>query len=240
MWTISNIAESNMLKNINSCYDCTHILVSAIALERYIGTFMALRYEELVTPGRVTVALVFAVAYPMTLVIPMALAEHIYSPSLPCLFPTVFSPGIVHIIAVHVEVTLVVIAVVYIKILHQAYAHRRHITARSNLGQPGEDQAQANTMREGLEVIKIFALIIGVFAASLLPFFILSQIIVHDPENYLMIPAVAMMWPVVALMLVVNNFINPVIYALKFKTYPMSFKTLLGCTNNNRVATEDP
>ena len=240
MCTISNIAELDMFKDINSRFDCLHLLVSAIALERYIGTFMALRYEELVTPGRVKVALVSAVAYPMILMIPAALAEHNYSPSLPCLFPTVFSPGLVHMVAVHVEVTLVAIAVIYIRILHQAYAHRRRINARSNLGQPGEDQAQSNTMREGLKVIKIFALIIGVFAASLLPFFILSQIIVYDPKNYLMIPAVAMMWPVAALMLIINNFINPVIYALKFNTYRMAFKTLLGCTNNNRLAPNDP
>ena len=216
------------------------MLISAIAVERYIGTFMALRYEELVTLGRVKVALVFAVAYPMILMIPAGLADHIYNPSLPCIFVTVFSPWVVHMVAVHAEVALVVIAVIYIKILHKAYAHRRRITARGNLGQPSEDQAQSNSMQDGLAVIKSFAVIIGVFATSFLPFFILSHIIVYDPEKYLMMPGVAMMWSVLGLMLVVNNFINPVIYALKFNTYRVAFKILLGCTNNNRVASENP
>ena len=201
---------------------------------------MALRYEELVTPGRVTVALMIAVAYPLVLMVPAALAEHIYDPSLPCLVPTVFPPWVVHLVAVHVEVALVTIAVIYIKILHQAYSHRRRITVCSNLGQPNGDEAQSKIIQGGLEVMKNFALIIGLFAASLLPFFILSQIIVYDPQKYFMIPEVNKMWSVVALILVINNFINPVIYALKFTTYRRAFKMLLGCNTNNLVAPNNP
>ena len=41
--------------------------VAAIAIERYIGTFMALRYEELVTPLWVRVALASSTIYPLLL-----------------------------------------------------------------------------------------------------------------------------------------------------------------------------
>ena len=69
MWTTRDIAKFKKYTNIKSRYDYAYALISAIALKRYIGTSMTLRYEERVTPGRVKVALVFTVAYALTITV---------------------------------------------------------------------------------------------------------------------------------------------------------------------------
>ena len=205
------------------------ILVAAIAVERYIGTFMALRYDQLVTPFRVRVVLVSAIIYPMLLMVPMALAHHGWSAALPCIFPVVFPPWVVHMVAGHIEMILVLIAVLCIMILKQAYGHKRRIAIQFDRGQTEQQAGQSGSMRHGLEVIKSFALIIGVFALSLLPSFMASQYVSHDPMRRLMSPGIGYIFIVSNTALITNNMINPIIYALKFKAYKKAFKALLGC-----------
>ena len=208
------------------------ILVAAIALERYIGTFMALRYDELVTPFRVRVAVMSAIIYPLLLMIPMALAQHRWSPTRPCIFPVIFPPWVVHMAAGHVEIVLVLIAILYIMILKQAYGHKRRIAIQIDRGQ-SEQTGPSTSMRQGLEVIKSFALIIGVFVLSLMPGFILSQYVSHDPMRQLANPGIGYLFILTNVTLFANNIINPIIYAFTFKAYKKAFKTLLGYKAEN-------
>ena len=194
---------------------------------------MALRYDELVTPFRVRVALVSVVIYPLILMVPMALAQHRWSPTMPCLFAVIFPPWIVHMAAGHVEMVLVLIAILYIKILNQAYGHKRRIAIQSDTGQAEHHTPLSKSVRRGLGVIKSFALVIGVFAFSLLPVFIVSQFIAHDPMRHLLEPGIGYLIIVCNVALLSNNMINPIIYALKFKVYKKAFNSLLRCNTDN-------
>ena len=192
---------------------------------------MALRYEGLVTPVRVKIALTLAVVYPIALYVPCAASSHNWSPEHPCMFALVFPPWTVHVVVAHVYVVLVAVVILYVLILRQALGHQRRIAAQHNAGHTDDNQLQATSIRDGIEVMKHFALIIGVFVFTMLPFFILTQVIVHDPAKYLANNVVSNIYTVSQFALITNNFINPVIYALKFKSYRSAFRTLIRCSS---------
>ena len=203
-------------------------VISAIAVERYISIFMALRYEELVSPGRVKAALTLAIGYPVVLLILFTLSSYHWRPSLPCIAASVFPPWTIHVLAGHVYLVLTAVAVLYILILQQAYAHKQRIALQNKVGCNGGNQLQNLPMSEKLGVVKNFALIVGVFAFSILPLIILSQIIVYNPSRYLQNAHMSNIYTASTFALVTHNFINPIIYALKFESYQKAFKILLG------------
>ena len=120
-------------------------------------------------------------------------------------------------------------------ILKQAYNHKRRIAIQVERGQAEHQPEQSTSMRQGLEVIKSFALIIGVFAFSLLPAFIVSQYISHDPMKYLVKPGIGYVIIVSNTALLSNNIVNPIIYALKFKAYKKAFKALIRCKSDDSI-----
>ena len=195
-------------------------------MERYLGTFKALRYHELVTPARVRTYLVFAVAYPSALVFPLAYTQYIdnRNPLLPCYYPLVFRPWVIHLVAAHVELSVIALFTIYIAILDQAYRQKRR-TASMN----GERQrASSESSLKGLPVIRQFALIISVFTSTLMPYYIMSHFIAEEPVRYMTNPVASNIFQVMVICLISNNIINPIIYALKFKNYRNAFTISFG------------
>ena len=55
-----------------------------VAVERYIGIFLPLRYQEIVTPGRVKASIAFCIFLPAIFIMPAAILGNVWEPGMPC------------------------------------------------------------------------------------------------------------------------------------------------------------
>ena len=84
-WTTDHKPVFNSQReHIRFLYTIYVMFQLACAAERYIGTFLPLRYQELVTTGRVYVSIAFCVALPAAAFIPAILLGNIYEPGIVC------------------------------------------------------------------------------------------------------------------------------------------------------------
>ena len=110
-------------------WEMSYILpFSAVACERYLGTFWPLRYKELVTLKRVGLVFCFCIAYPGISVMPFVAMFNSWKPNILCVFFAISPLWLLIFITVHVFLCILVMAMIYVSIIRRALQLQKQVT----------------------------------------------------------------------------------------------------------------
>ena len=100
---------------------------SAVACERYLGTFWPLRYKELVTLSRAGLVFFLCIAYPGISVTPLIAVFNSWKPNVPCLFFAICPMWLVVFVIAHVFLCVSGMAITYVSIIRRALQLQKQV-----------------------------------------------------------------------------------------------------------------
>ena len=106
----------------------TFRFISAIACERYIGTFWPLRYKELVTSTRICLVFLFCLGYPLITIAPMIIATNTRKLTEPCFLFIMVPFWVVAFIVGHGFVAIMIMAIIYSSVIRTAFYLQKQVS----------------------------------------------------------------------------------------------------------------
>ena len=110
--------KSKLWSECNKSRFCLYSDYVGIACERCIGTFMPLRYPQIITTSRVRVALLLSITLPVVVILPGFALSNRWQGDLPCLYFVVFPPWLSCVTCGWVLFCIVFMMGAYLCILH--------------------------------------------------------------------------------------------------------------------------
>ena len=203
--------------------------ITAIATCRYLGTFWPFMYATWTTPKMVTFSSVFIVAYSFTIPTWLALGHYRKYPWNMCALFTLHVPWATTILSCHTYVFMAAVAFVYQRILREALRIKRQINAAAPEAlDQNQSNSDASRLKENLNVIKNFAIIVGTSFMVWLPYAMVCNYLAYQPIRYLFQRHIAygIISMVIALALI--PVINPIVYATRLKWYKALMRYVRG------------
>ena len=212
------------------------IFLPAIATCRYLGTFRPFLYTSWATKKTVSCICVFIVAYSAIIPTWMALGYHRYSPRGICAPFTLLPTWGTMFLSCHTYVLMAAIGFVYQRILREALRIKRQINAAApesvegnfNNAHQSQTDTDATRMRDNINVIKNFAIIVGTSFLVWLPYAMVSSYLCYQPLKSLYQTHVAIWIVVMALASAMIPVLNPIIYATRLKWFRVLMRYVIG------------
>ena len=243
----SRISKTNVLRifnGFNFLHRCTQLLAcvhnvlfhfsAAIATCRYLGTFRPFLYATWATKKMISCICVSIVAYSAIIPTWMALWYHRYSRRGMCALFTLLPTWGTVFLSCHTYVLMAAVGFVYQRILREALRIKRQInasvpeSAESNATNASEADTDATRLRDNLNVIKNFAIIVGTSFLVWLPHAMLSMFLCYQPLKSLRQGGVAISIGVMALAAALIPVLNPIIYATRLKWFRVLMRYVIG------------
>ena len=183
----------------------------------------------------VTLTCVFIVAYSAIIPTWMALGYHSWKPRGLCAFITTCPPWATVVLSCHTFVLMIAISFVYQRILHEALRIKRQIHANvpeslEHNNDPNQSQTEtdATRLRDNLNVIKNFAIIVGTSFSVWLPHAVVSTFLSYQPLLYLAQKHIQIALFAMATSQALIPVLNPIIYATRLKWFKQLLRYVIG------------
>ena len=203
--------------------------IFGIALERFIYITFPLKYDNLLTRGRVVVMLVTSWTSAVCFsVFGVVFSNVKIQRGETCEVRNVFNETQLNIGYVPcVVAVLIIVAVLYVRIGQIAYRASRDINRVGTLGGNSTNQNGAQNQnhqsKSQKRITAVLSLVIGVFIVTYVPSMIVLSLAARLPASY------SMGWILAVFIVIwnINTFSNPIIYAWKNKDFEKAFYILL-------------
>ena len=192
--------------------------ISAIGIERYIGTFRPLHFAQLLTTRRAYYIITTAWIYGFVSAIPTLTGILSWQSGTACNAFFVLPPTYIHICVIHIFATFVTLAALYVTIIILAHRHQRFMAKH------GDEAPHVHT-KKNLQLIRTCFMLVAIFAACHFPvaFILELKVILHSSSD---IP-----WWVVGLVLpslvLLSSGINCVIYTWRIPQFRVAVRQIL-------------
>ena len=201
-------------------------LFSDIAIERCIAIFKPLHYPQIVTSRRMIIALVLIWVYSLFLGLIMFAGSFVYIPGMPCLTFLVCNDGYIHTLCIHIVVYILIIGIIYIFILRVIRQQQRRVASSGG----NENSADsASQLKQNLQIIKTYAMIVGIFAICVLPTVLMLEMQHYDSGRFQFTSEYHLLIRLAMMFLIINSAANPCVYALRMKSFRQPMKQILCC-----------
>ena len=195
-------------------------MFSAVSVERYIGIFKPLHYEQLITDKRAWITIILTWVFGVAVSIIALTGEMPISPGLICVLHVMLKPERLRFITCISSILLIIVAIINTKIIKAIQHQQRSIAPETQ---------ESATLKENLHIAKTFLMVVGVFAVCTIPMLLLLEISIHVPQESLKGPPIMILFTLT----LVNNAANPIIYALRMKSFRTAMRqTMFGCKDN--------
>ena len=195
-------------------------MFSAVSVERYIGIFKPLNYEQVMTDKRAWMTIILVWVFGVAVGIITITGDMSISPGVMCFAHVVLNPERLQFLVCMKSILLITVTIINSRIMKAIRHQQRSIAPETQ---------ESATLKENLHIAKTFLMVVGVYVVCYIPFVLLQVIALHVPPGSVK----GSMIMILGIPTMVNSVANPIIYALRMTSFRTAMRqTMFGCQAN--------
>ena len=205
-------------------------MISAISVDRCIGILKPLHQRHIMTPTRTKLIILATWLFGLAHVIPLISGLLEWKPGMICLVLYVVPDNYLHAITAEIYFFIIVLIIIYSITLRAVHQHQQRRRAHQIPGQKSE-----SVFIENVRLVKAFAIVVGIFILSWLPFSILAEASKSLNDDYIQSSTFTLIYKISVALVYINSAANPVIYAMRITSFRVALQEQLCYKTKNKA-----